>query len=137
MRYRIQPRPPEVANEPRNINVVQKCFNLVAEEINFHLYSSDFDPTSGIRSSFNAVAETSFQYREPTTIWFSFATLEPLLSSKITAAERMLCHFRIASTSIHEFSVCLQTRRDFCYSLPIVKRADQAACYVGEETVAN
>lgn len=41
----------------------------------------------------------------PTITWFSFELLAPLLDGRISVAERMLCHFRVAVTLLHEFSV--------------------------------
>lgn len=102
---RLNPRPPEFAHDPAELERAQMLFERISANIEFHLGSERREPHTALERPWRVLAETVSQYDGPTIIWFSTEILEPLLSPNITTAERMLCHFRVASTVIHEFTV--------------------------------
>ncbi|KAE8445237.1 hypothetical protein EG329_013609 [Mollisiaceae sp. DMI_Dod_QoI] len=100
--YQFEPR---VASARRSDKFDhQEKFAALAKNIEFHLMSEYVSPESGLEREWTVNAETESQREGPTITWFSFELLAPLLDGRISVAERMLCHFRVAVTLLHEFA---------------------------------
>jgi hypothetical protein len=79
--------------------------DMVDGDFRFRIGSGCVSPHTGLRAAYNRSAETEHEYQEDSTIWVAFETISPLLDKRISVAERMLCHFKLGVTIIHEFSV--------------------------------
>ncbi|PMD29370.1 hypothetical protein L207DRAFT_616178 [Hyaloscypha variabilis F] len=119
--YRFSKRPPQTYGTAKAKKVVEADIEMAASKIQFQLYSGEVDPDTGIKRKYNVVGEVSFgkykdeedeldekggrKYKdeEDAIVWVAFETITPLLDSRISAAERMLCHFRLGVTLFHEF----------------------------------
>ena len=66
--------------------------------------SEYISPDTGLVRCRTVNAETESQ-QGPTITWFSIELLSPLVDKRVSVAERMLCHFRVAVTLLHEFTV--------------------------------
>lgn len=75
------------------------------DKLHFVIVSGDVDPHTGVKSAYNRTAETDFQQLGPSITWIACETLAPLLDPRISSAERMLCHFKLGVTLVHEFCV--------------------------------
>ena len=53
--------------------------------------------------------QRKYKNEEDAIVWVAFETITPLLDCRISAAERMLCHFRLGVTLFHEFVVSPRT----------------------------
>ncbi|KUJ16909.1 uncharacterized protein LY89DRAFT_782153 [Mollisia scopiformis] len=101
---RIFPREASIAGAPKEVARNRDRLKKMAKSIEFHLTSERVDPHTSLRRQWTMIGETESQTDGPTIVWIGIETLEPLLNPQITRAERMLCHFRVACTVIHEFS---------------------------------
>jgi hypothetical protein len=106
--HRYSARLPEVAGQENKIRKVRRAFLDTCKNIQFQLQSGHINRFSGSRrprEHFLYAESENFATTPKTIIWFSFESIKPLMNSKITAAERNLCHFRIATMLLHEFTV--------------------------------
>lgn len=105
--YRLIPRCAEIVNNPSEIRRAKTTLNGIAFKVEFHLVSEHTDPYTGLERDYLVQGETASQLFGDTIVWFGYELLAPLLDKRITISERMLCHFRIASTLLHEFTVSI------------------------------
>ena len=75
------------------------------DKTHFCIGSGDLDPHIGVKSAYNRTAETDFQQLGPAITWVACGTLAPLLDPRISVAEKLLCHFKLGATIVHEFCV--------------------------------
>ncbi|KAE9369105.1 hypothetical protein N431DRAFT_346193 [Stipitochalara longipes BDJ] len=126
--HRFIRRQPHVFGSEKAKNEVAAAVDVACSKMQFHLHSGEIEPHSGLnRELYQVVAETHFprfkeeagkdendimicENEEGAIVWISFETIEPLLNDRITAAERLLCHFRFGVTLFHEFVHVLFTK---------------------------
>jgi hypothetical protein len=106
---RFKLRPPHITAQDQTR--MRQKINFLSTKIQFNLASGLSEGKKG-----NFVVDEGVTH--PATAWqsticfLSCHLLEPLLqptNQKITAAERILCHFQIAITLLHEFTVSSST----------------------------
>lgn len=91
----------------------QQEFASMTKNIEFYLMSEYISPHTGLERKWTVAAETEPFQEGPSIIWFSIELVAPLLDQRISYAERMLCHFRIAVSLVHEFTVSLISSTSF------------------------
>lgn len=112
---RFRTRSPVLSQSPAERIKIQKKFERMAGKIQFELtsgwldYNSHLPPKADKGSGFrHGITETTMcdDGRLYARVYLSFESLEPLLRSNHTDAERMVDRWRIVSVIMHESTVC-------------------------------
>lgn len=93
--------------KPGDINFSEHLIELAKDgEVEFYLTSEHLEVESGSARPYDTVGETMKGTQDKAAIIaISYEILQPLLNLEITRAERTLCHFRVATTIVHELMV--------------------------------
>lgn len=70
----------------------------------FRIGSGDLDPSTGVYNAYNRNAETEHEHKG-TFSYIALEMLAPLFDNRISVAERMLIHFKLGVTLVHELCV--------------------------------
>jgi hypothetical protein len=104
--YRFNTRPAAVLSHERTYTDMKARFDdMVHGNFRFRIGSGCVSPHTGLRAAYNRNGEAEPEQQEDTPIWIAFETISPLFDTRITVAERMLCHFKLGVSIMHELCV--------------------------------
>jgi len=108
--HRFRRRPPEIANTDEARKGLDAVLARFSDRFEFRLHHTKINPLTGLQQerSLTDGQEVGDEFPRKSLIFLSYNILEPLLDSRTTAAERMICHFLVALYLFHELAgVCL------------------------------